>query len=190
MTVREETARLTLKTENGICGVKMKYPVFENCKIAKDLNLFFDKVRKDYIQYAKEASHGGEIFSFDTPSVYSAYGLCSLFFEKTVKKGRYITHYSPFSLTFSHSSGKPLSLISVCPSCAETYTKIRKSASEYGVKISHRQFLRRFYVSENGIIVYFSVFKPESEMRQSCECVKKIYLSNGSIPNFSSTVRK
>ena len=190
MTIIEKADRFTVNTKNGLCGVHIRYPFFENCKSAKALNDLFKKAVDGYAEYAKKSAQGGEIFSFDTPSIYHSGGLCSIFFEKSVKRGRYITSYTPFSLTFSEKSGKPLSLLSVCPSCADAYTNVRKTAEKYGVKLSFSDFSKRFYVSENGLAVYFSVFGHDKGLRKTCECVKKIYLSSGSIPNFSSTDKK
>lgn len=190
MTIIEKTDRFTVNTENGICGVHIKYPFFENCKSAKALNNFFKKAVCGYTEYVKKNAQGGEIFSFDTPNIYQNGELCSIFFEKSVKRGRYITSYTPFSLTFSEKNGRPLSLLSVCQSSADSYIKVRKTAEKHGIKLSFSKFSKRFYVSENGIIVYFSVFEHDKGFRKTCECVKKIYLSSGSIPNFSSTDKK
>ncbi len=190
MTVDEKITHDTVKANGKTCGVKIRCPELLGAKCSKNMNAFFAELCRDFIAFAKKKGCDGDIFSLDFTS-YTSDTLCSIFFEKSVKNGRYITSYSPFSVTFLQKNGIFLPINSVSPSFGMKYRDVRKRAEKHGISISFSEFSRCYYLDENGAVIYASVFTEGKEIRKTSECVRKFYVSGDtSSPSLCKTETK
>ena len=191
MTVDEKITHDTFKNNGAVCGIKIRCPKLLGAKCSKKMNAFFDELCRDFTVLAKKKGREGDIFSLDFVSAYSNDSLCSIFFEKSVKNGRYITAYAPFSVTFLQKNGVFIPLYRADASFSNHFYEVKKKAKKHGLSISFSEFSRCYYLTENGAVVYKSVFIPGKEIRKTSECVRKFYISSDeSSPSLCNTETK
>ncbi len=181
MTFTEKTSHISHRTTDGVCGINIRRPVIGNCKCDKKLNVFFDNLALKFTDFAKKSGKASDIFTFDFCVTYTSDTLCSIFFEKSVKNGRYITAYTPFSVTFLQKNGIFLSLPYAYGTLSERYKEVKKTAKRHGINISFSEFSRCYYLVENGAVIYKSVFAQGKEIRKTGECIRKFYISDDSV---------
>ncbi len=191
MTIDEKITHDTFKKNGAVCGIKMRCPKLLGVKCSKKMNAFFDKLYSDFTVLAKKKGTDGDIFSLDFVSVYSTDSLCSIFFEKSVKNGRYITAYTPFSVTFLQKNGIFIPIYLADASFSNHFQDVKKRAKKHGLSLSFSEFSRCYYLNENGAVIYKSVFAAGKEIRKTSECVYKFYLpSDVSSPSLCNTETK
>lgn len=191
MTVDEKITNDTFNNNGAVCGIKIRCPKLLGAKCSKKMNAFFDELCRDFTALAKKKGGDGDIFSFDFVSVYSTDSLCSIFFEKSVRNGRYITAYTPFSVTFLQKNGIFIPLYRADASLSSRFQEVKGMAKRNGISISFSEFSRCYYLNENGAVIYRSVFVPDKQIRKTSECVRKFYISSdGSSPSLCKTDTK
>ena len=191
MTVDEKITHDTFESDGGICGIKIRCPELLGAKCSKKMNAFFDEMCRDFTVFAKKNGMKGDIFSLDFVSVYTDATLCSIFFEKTVKNGRYIRSYSPFSVTLLQKNGLFIPLYRACPALSDRFDEVKKTSKRHGFNITFSEFSRCYYLNENGAVIYKSIFVPGKEIRKNSECVRKFYIfRDGSSPSLCNTDTK
>lgn len=181
MTINEKSEHISHRISDGMCGINTRRPVIENCKCGEKLNLFFEKLTVNFTAFAKKNGKPSDIFTFDFCVTYQDETLCSIFFEKFIKNGRYIISYTPFSVTFLQKSGTFLSLPYANGMLSERYRDVKKTAQRHGINISFSEFSRCYYLVENGAVIYKSVFAQGKEIRKTSECIRKFYISDNSV---------
>ena len=181
MTVTEKTTHISHRIDDGVCGINIRRPVVENCKSGKKLNSFFEKLSADFTAFAKKHGKPSDIFTFDFCVTYQDETLCSIFFEKFIKNGRYIISYTPFSVTFLIKNGSFLSLPYAYGTLSSRYKEVKKNAKRHGISISFSEFSRRYYLTENGAVIYKSIFAEGKEIRKTSECIRKFYIYDNSV---------
>lgn len=177
MTVTEKCIRNTVHTSDGICGIKAAYPFVEGIGNARRLNKFFADIGEGFARRAAVIAEGEHIFSLEFSTVYQDDAFCSILFEKTVRCGRNMTAYRPFSVTFSQKNGNFLSLPLISRSLCTRYPEVKKTAKKYGISISFSEFSRCFCLTENGAFIYRSVFVPGADAYKIGNRLRKFYIS-------------
>lgn len=176
MTFSEKTVRRTLKTSDGTCGVKITYPDVSNASGCKNINKFLNLCAEKFTKYCKAFAENGKIFELKTKITFCDGKICSMFFEKTERIGRKITSYKPFSATFCLKSGALLSLPAARKNLSGQYPALRIKAKRNGIKISFDEFCRKYYLTENGAVIYKSAFSPVLGVKNTSECIRKFII--------------
>lgn len=155
MEITVSSSRRTIKNNTAVCGAKVTLPVISGVKAEKRINGLIEKCKEGFFEYAeKHASSDGMIFSLCGTVKLCNEKICSIFFEKTCRIGRNTVTYQPFSLTLDLNSGRALPLCAIDKAFFKSKRTYCRRAMEKGVKLTPSALMRRYYLTDGGIVVY------------------------------------